>query len=406
MPSIDVTLELVTPAYAGGASPEQCDGLRPPVLKALLRFWWRAMHPELPPDELFMAEAGLFGSTGDGQRLRVIPLGDPTAMECQRPGQSLPGDTAFLSYGVSEWAREARGFRTNRPRVATGQTIRFRLAWGNKIPCNAEEEFVKTLWLLSTFSGWGTKARRGWGSIHVDCPCFGGAPYTNLKDPHGAASVDDLRNRLQAGLTAILGPRAGISLQPGSNEAEHTAFSPDTRLFIGPGCQNAEDALDKLGQVYNRYRRALGAGRNHAPGAVGPDHQKRSNWCAKPPVKTDVAPLGSAFGLPHLARFTKGPRVDVGVGADLTGRRASPVFFKVLRCGARFVPAVLWLPARFLPVGTPVCVRAPAGESEVRDPGVTGIAQFFDGNPELMCYARGGGAWLGLRGYGWTEVNW
>ena len=153
MASIDVTLELVTPAYAGGASTEQCDGLRPPVLKALLRFWWRAMHPELPPNQLFAREEQLFGSTNEGQRLRIIPLQNPAAMECQSPGQPLPGDTAFLSYGVSQW-QQGGGFRTNRPRVATGDGMRFRLAWGGNLPTSAEGEFVKTLWLLSAFSGW------------------------------------------------------------------------------------------------------------------------------------------------------------------------------------------------------------------------------------------------------------
>ena len=80
--------------------------------------------------------------------------------------------------------------------------------------------------------------------------------------------------------------------------------------------------------MYNRYRRALGRAQS-LPGAVGPVTRNVRTGVLKTPVKTDVAPLGSAFGLPHLARFTKGPRVDVGVGAHLTGRRASPVFFKV-----------------------------------------------------------------------------
>ncbi len=405
MASIDVTLELVTPAYAGGADPNQCDGLRPPVLKALLRFWWRAMHPELPPNQLFAREEQLFGSTNEGQRLRIIPLQNPAAMECQSPGQPLPGDTAFLSYGVSQW-QQGGGFRTNRPRVATGDGMRFRLAWGGNLPTSAEGEFVKTLWLLSAFSGWGTKARRGWGSVRVHCPRFGSTPYEDLLDPHSAASVGELGNRLRTGLTAILGARAGISLPPGAPQAQHTAFSRDTRLLIGPTCPNETEALKRLGGAFNRYRRALGAGRRHAPGAVGPDHQKRSGWCKEAPVKTDHAPAGSAFGLPHLARFSSGQRVDVGVGHDLTGRRASPVFFKVLRCGAQFVPAVLWLPALFLPAGTSIYVRAPRGKSEVQDPGVAGITKFFDGDPTLICYAQGSGAWPGLKDSGWTEVAW
>ncbi|MDH7570079.1 MAG: RAMP superfamily CRISPR-associated protein [Armatimonadota bacterium] len=401
MASLEITLELVTPAYAGGAETSQCDGLRPPVLKAMLRFWWRTLFPHLPPEELFKREEQLFGSTRVGQGLRVVPLQNPADVEIEPEGQRLQPGTAFLSYGVSEWDKSAGRFVTNRRRARAGQSTAFRLQWGARLPEGAETELVKTLWLLSAFGGWGTKARRGWGSVRVQCSRFGEEANRQLPDPHGTRQQADLVALLLDGLHSALGPREKLPARPA-----HTAFSRNARLLVGKGYPDANAALDAMGSLYNRYRRALGARRGHGPDKVGPDHQQRSGWLERGPQPTDRAPLGSAFGLPHLATFSNGAKVDVGVGKNLSGRRASPLFFKVLRCGEGCVPVVLWLPARFLPDGEHIFVRTPAAEQEVQPPDETGIEDFLDGRLGLQCFDAESGSWTGLTQQGWEEVAW
>lgn len=46
MKSISFTCEFVTPAFIGNADPRDCE-LRPSAIKAALRFWWRALNPDL-----------------------------------------------------------------------------------------------------------------------------------------------------------------------------------------------------------------------------------------------------------------------------------------------------------------------------------------------------------------------
>lgn len=95
---IEVTFELTTPAYAGTADTGKTEGLRPPTLKALLRFWWRAMHAELRGDDLFRAEESLFGSTRAGQGLRMVPRGDWGTVRTETPERPSP-QQRYLGYG-------------------------------------------------------------------------------------------------------------------------------------------------------------------------------------------------------------------------------------------------------------------------------------------------------------------
>lgn len=114
--AIDVTFELVTPAYAGGADPNVIDCLRPPTLKALLRFWWRAMNPEMGPTELFEREGEIFGSTKHGQGLRMVPRGDWSSARAETP-KSLSRQQRYLGYGR---VRDEDTGRWYLPRLPTG----------------------------------------------------------------------------------------------------------------------------------------------------------------------------------------------------------------------------------------------------------------------------------------------
>jgi hypothetical protein len=109
----------------------------------------------------------------------------------------------------------------------------------------------------------------------------------------------------------------------------------------------------------------------------------------------------------------RGDTVNVGVGADLDGRRASPLFFKVLKCGTQAVPVVLFLPAVFVPPLLPINVRmipagatTPTGTARLGFVDYRAVEEFFSGD-SLTCYAQSGSVstWNGLAGRGWKCVR-
>lgn len=427
MPEIVVTFGLTTPAFAGGAGgqstlyqsprgpedrPQKCtDGLRPPTIKALLRFWWRASQPSLSPTALEKAEAEIFGAAGRynkrgriirGQRLVIVPKGCPTKVDVTDLNEPLPeNDLAYLAYGPVQFGQpvgeQTRGNLLLTQRLGEGNTLTATLRFSSH-----KDDILKALWLLSAFGGVGSRNRRGWGGLQL-----GGDDLIRewrdlgLDDPHGARDRDALKVLLAHGLGTLFGPRSAMF----AGVPEHTAFTKETRLFLGQARGTWVGAMNALKTTYEQYRRALGAWRNHETGAVGPDHALRTGWIRRMPWSTDPAPKGAAFGLPLGAKFTAGPQVNTGVGADLNGRRASPVFFHVIRCGGKFVPLVLWLPARFLGPNSEVHVEGPHGTASVQDPSDEAITEFLDGDPTLTCYP-GGARWTGLAVPTWQEVGW
>jgi len=147
----------------------------------------------------------------------------------------------------------------------------------------------------------------------------------------------------------------------------HTAFTAGSQVVIGPAVNQPMAALQSAADILRGLRRALGAERNHTQNntPVGEDFLLASSY-RTPPRGALTAPQGSAFGLPHNYQFTSGfgPRTlnfEVFAPGDPTGpqahgsaRRASAVFFKVLKIAGRdggYVPLVAYLPAAFLGAG-------------------------------------------------------
>ena len=71
METITFTCQTITPMLMHGADGSTAE-LRPASIKGVLRFWWRAIHGNLPNIEaLKKAEAEIFGSSA------IIPSSNP-----------------------------------------------------------------------------------------------------------------------------------------------------------------------------------------------------------------------------------------------------------------------------------------------------------------------------------------
>ncbi len=402
-PDIQITIEIVTPAYAGGADTATSDGLRPPVLKALLRFWWRTMHPELAPDQLFKRESLLFGSTSGGQGLRVVPTApwrtlttDPKDTPERSPAHG------YLAYGpvVRDTQKRVNVLKT--PRVYPAQIVKFSLWLPRNAYPNAKTEILQALWLLSAFGGFGSRSRRGWGSLDVR-PDGGFEP--DLPGLKSAADARTVAANMAAGLEIIMGPRTAITPYGGTLPG-FTAFSQDSVIAVGDAMPTIKRAVDELFKVYNRFRRLLGAYRPHDPGDVGPDHDLRAGWLRNPPSPGDAAPLGSAFGLPLNAHFTDGPSVDIGVGPDMKGRRASPLLMSVVPCRRGFCPVFLWLRSEFLPPTQHAFAKVGGANATMVTVTDDAVNAFFFGTTAVPLPPGIEWPYLAEPGSGFTEVSW
>ena len=70
MDKIILKCEIVTPMFCYGADGKTPE-LRAPSLKGALRFWWRAIHPNLDLERLKKEETEIFGGSGDDEAKKV-----------------------------------------------------------------------------------------------------------------------------------------------------------------------------------------------------------------------------------------------------------------------------------------------------------------------------------------------
>ena len=72
-PKLTVRLSAVTPLFLGGADPKHRAELRPPSIKGLLRYWYRALDGDYAANE-----PRFFGSTDAGQSACLLRVGEWT----------------------------------------------------------------------------------------------------------------------------------------------------------------------------------------------------------------------------------------------------------------------------------------------------------------------------------------
>lgn len=376
MTTLRLELELLTPAYAGGArggekaTPSDLpEPLRGPVLKNLLRFWWRTLHPGFAPQQLFAREERIFGSANPrvGQRLRVVPR-SPSALDdarvVRKDKPTADWALSYLGYGVQQNV-SGRGVLHACPAYLPGNgneaDWKFDLEVSRLRPGEGTE-LTQAAWLLAAFGGFGRRSRRGFGALRLR-RALDGLPAFE------AETVSQAIAALAQGLGTVAPHAAFAGLPP------HTAFSAGARLVVLSG-QNgffstANEALGVLEEVFKVHRRGLGWYRQaerHPGRPEGLDHKWRHatvsaarEWEEKsspPPSPTwppgDAMPCATAFGAPLPGTLSSKWAADVGVqqkdGGSAIDHRASPLLMSVSGWGpGRFLPTLLYLPATFLP---------------------------------------------------------
>ena len=299
---ITATLEIVTPMFLGGASPQElADAIRPPSIKGALRFWWRALNwsrvyrgdsdddKRAALNALHTQEAALFGLAHDrdrGGQSRVLlrsKLLDPIATEQGWPAN--PTGSGYLGYGLFRTGTTAQ-------RRAIREGTRFTVSMRFHPATQAEqiEQACEALRVWGLFGGLGGRGqRRGFGSVA-------------LLDIDGQSCRFDQRQQYLDAARQVIATAAGVTGEP-----PFTAFSHATRIESLSGATRARDAHGEMGAKFKQERA----------------------W----PAMTGNRKI--PFGIP----LTKIKNL----------RRASPLMFHVHPIGERHLGVALLLPARFHP---------------------------------------------------------
>ena len=365
--------EILTPMFLGDAKQE-ASRIREASFKGALAFWWRALNyadyvavegdPARVATSLRNRERALFGSTeGQGRFLcnvvdgSVETLRKSTETVLSENGGALakggrgravpigPG-ARYLGYGLIDAfdGKCTKAGRLQRDCFKAGGSFSVRMLFRRGSTDRDVDEICAALKLLGLIGGLGSRVRRGYGSLALRS--LEGSALTKGASWSAPASKSDYQAALN---TMLVKPRARVE---SSRDWRLSAFAGDSRCYISK--ETAGDPvkmLDRLGRALLNYR-AWGKGGSVDNQIVQRQFVEDHDWCHGN-VRALPVPYRTAFGLPHNYGKVAGINRDVPGGSRPNsgggGRRGSPMFLHIHKCGEEAFAVVTLLPTLFLP---------------------------------------------------------
>lgn len=302
MRRIKLGLRFLTPAFTGGPDRTSAE-LRPPTIKGMLRFWWRALQAENPG--LKSAEGAIFGDGGgNGKVSRFMIRVQSSGLSQFITKDSLPRNkhTAYtvrgfslnileyLAYGTYTYDKTKKCNVFDREYIKPG--FRFDLMFLLPKKEQTLEELLQAFRVFFWFGGLGAKSRNGFGSFTVEYA----EGHTLFKD-----------------LVNLNLPDGFESLLRSNKVPQFTAFSANARLFRTRTLHSSWDScLAELGHAYRNSRLSL--------------------------EEKHIYKLRQFIGAPIIVNKRQ---------VSLLDRRAKPYFLRVHQEGRNYVGYILYLPSRY-----------------------------------------------------------
>jgi len=164
MSVIVIKCKTTTPTFcygADGVTPE----LRAPSLKGALRFWWRAIYPDLSLDKLKENETNIFGGTGGDEESKAIR--SSFSFRIINPNLRIDKYRPLPHHDDSSYCNNCE--KRNGKCIKSYKKDAFMESSTFEIIIRPKKEEIKNLLLLtSILDGIGARSRRGFGCFQIE----------------------------------------------------------------------------------------------------------------------------------------------------------------------------------------------------------------------------------------------
>jgi CRISPR-associated protein Cmr1 len=346
---LSATFAVNTPLFAGGAAPGASAELRPPSVKGVLRFWWRALAWSRHTGDLQairQKEAEIFGAAGDdktGRQASFLLRVRPTTLVVLPKDQVLNGadgkvvgvGARYFGYGLMG-AFGASAGKTTRPCLKAPFEFTVELVSRGGL----DSTVVDALKLMGLLGGLGSRTRRGWGSLSLLSLKGDG-----VNDWQAPRSAKDYERELRR----ILSPESLY------DEPPYSAFCKQTRIDMVGEDSEPLRLLNTVGEQMLRYRSWGKNGKILNGEDSEKEFQNDHDWFVDGKNFDQTHPRRVIFGLPHnyFRRVDKDKKtVGLTTATKTFDRRASPLLVHVHWLADQSYIAVLTvLRSAYLPEG-------------------------------------------------------
>ncbi len=317
MQKVVFALETVTPLFIGGGDPKNIayEGLRPPSLKGLLRWWFRALAGGNCGNNIALLkekEEELFGSTSAKSKVILKTVFNEHYM-----GRKVKSVSSSLNWCRNQsisylfWSV----LRNRRPFIETGSKFKVELMSYDQ---EALKKAIACLWCLMYLGNVGSRSRRGAGGLAVlinkdvkEIEKLTGLEFV-LDKSDSQKICNWIRSNFKKAVTLVTG---------GKNLRKSLIEHPIKIIVSKKGWDCWDEALAEIGSLYKNYRRT------------------------KLKDSVDIA----VFGLPVIFRKQDGLPIYGEVDGKKVNRRASPIMFKVYKCKDKYYWGLIRYNGEFLP---------------------------------------------------------
>ncbi len=248
MKPISLECKFITPMFmagADGSTPE----LRPPSIKGMMRFWWRAIRSNLSIEELRKEEGNLFGSSDEGVGRSKFALSVRKKDEIEViPYQPLPHHTGnkscpYLKENPScdRDGKCSKGNMPNKPNaIAPNQEFECIIRANTDAIKNKIEDIFEVSVILG---GLGKRSRRGFGSVQI--VKINGSYFSF---DYSLASICKLLNDVVPHSFKVDSNKIKMDSSPGGN----SDYPYIEEIEIGNGCKDYGDLLKVIGRASHK----------------------------------------------------------------------------------------------------------------------------------------------------------
>ncbi|MEI6043220.1 MAG: type III-B CRISPR module RAMP protein Cmr1 [Chloroflexota bacterium] len=283
-----------TATFMHGADPKNSAELRPPSIKGVMRYWFRALAGAYyPTNKLKEYEADIFGSTDTGAKLIV---------RIAERDNSVSFDNKYLLPHKPE-------NRHKSPSDALLSGSQFDITLQNYPPSPTQSDLPEAaswaLWTAINLGGFGQRARRGAGSLRLtQIAGLPEAPMVNQNYQNIKEVAQDIEQGLQRA-RAVIARLAGSPAKPLKlNDVADFPILDKTCAIIQVTKltgRNEEEARAQLMKELHNYKNPA-FGLPYMIPAAG-DHSLNGRHAS--PLHLHLIPLASGFALVQTVLFSR-----------------------------------------------------------------------------------------------------
>ena len=368
MNKLEVTLEIITPLFLGGADPRGEPELRPPSFRGALRFWFRALLGGvlgIDTKKIFEKESEIFGSTEYASSLLIrVQVDNLYKKKFSKLIRNKP-----TKQGIAYLFFSARATKHEPERSAFDANQKFKLSISYH---NGIEAAYASLWLLTHLGGLGSRSRRGGGNLQVLEP----TEAINAEFPKltvSAKNPRELQDELAQGLKQLrkwAAKQFNGSLNPAfRGKPDFVVLHPDyCRIWVIDQTFNTwDEALNEFGLKMQRFRNRRSPDYENVKAVV------MGHECKLQPVQR------AAFGLPIVFFYPSLKGQTAILEGSKHDRRASPLIVKVVKLAdnRKYVLVIVQFINPLLPQNEKLKLRTDKFKLETQQPTATILEEFI-----------------------------